>query len=184
VRTLSTKVTTATTAEDWILFLTPLVTALAGTNLAQNLIPGASGLLVGTVIGVLAKTLIGIGQNFKANYEDILSFVITFVGLLGAALTGYPEFLIYGTILGLIAKALPSLANGLNAEDILLTLGAIIAGIGTALGLHNLSSVGLLLSVLGKSLPSLPPLSTTTSASTATSTSPSTATSTSTQSTK
>jgi ABC-type xylose transport system permease subunit len=141
--------------EDWILFLTPIIVGLAGSGLAQNLIPGVPGLLVGVVIGVLAKTLIGIGQNFKANYEDVLSFIITFIGLLGSALSGYPQFIVYGTVLGLIAKALPSLSNGLNPEDLLLTLGAIIAGIGASFGLHNLESVGLLLSVLGKSLPSL-----------------------------
>jgi hypothetical protein len=151
-------VLTKYTVEDWILFLTPVLSAAAGFNFG-GILPGTSGFLLGVVIASLAKSLIGLGQNpsFKGNYEDYLNLIITFLGLLATAITANQQFVIYGAVIGLIAKALPSMTGGVNLEDILLTIGAIIAGVGQASGYPTIASVGLLLAVIGKSLPSSAP---------------------------
>lgn len=143
------------TAEDWILFLTPIIAALAGFNWG-GIIPGASGFIVGVFIGALAKTLIGLGQNpHFQNYEDFVAAAILFLGFLATAFSANPQFLTWGTILGLVVKALGFLQSGLNVEDVFLAIGALIAGYGAISGNAQLTNAGLLLGLIGKAMPSI-----------------------------
>jgi hypothetical protein len=149
---------TKDTTEDWLLFLVPFLTGSGGTAVLQlaGLVPGLSGFAVGASIGALSKALVGLGQNPKlANWEDWLLFVSVFLGYLSAAFANKPELVAWGTIIGFIAKALPSLKDGINPEDVLLLLGSIIAGVGLWQSNAILMNFGILLSVAGKSLPSI-----------------------------
>jgi hypothetical protein len=143
------------TVEDWLLFLIPIIGLLAGFNWG-GLIPGASGLIVGIAIGSLAKTLIGLGQTpHLSNWEDWFSLITTFLGFLGTAFSANPLFLVYGTIIGLLLKSLGFIKAGLNVEDIMLALGALIAGYGQLSGNPALLNAGLLIGIIGKTMPSL-----------------------------
>lgn len=148
-------ITTPKTIEDWLLFLTPIVGALAGFNWG-GFIPGTSGFVVGVLVASLAKTLIGLGQNpHLSNWEDMISFALTFFGLLATAFSANPQFVIYGLIFGLLVKSLGFLSLGLTIEDIVLAIGALIAGYGEIAGIPVLVNLGLLLAIIGKAIPSI-----------------------------
>ena len=148
-------VLTSYTVQDWILFLAPVLSASQGLNL-PGLIPGTTGFLISVVIAALAKSVSGLGQDHSIkNYEDWLQFIITLVGLIGTGLTASPQFVLYGTIIGFIAKSLPSLKNGFNVEDVLLFLGSLLSLYGTYTGGTAIANVGLLISTVGKSIPSI-----------------------------
>jgi len=143
------------TTEDWILFITPLIGGLAGLDWG-GLVPGVSGFLLGLTIASMSKTLIGLGQNFHpSNYEDLLSFISTFLGFLGTGFTANPQFVTWGLIIGFLVKALGIVQTGLNIEDVILAIGTVVAGIAQVTGNTHLVTAGLLLAVIGKALPSI-----------------------------
>jgi hypothetical protein len=170
------KILTPANIEDFLLAFLPILSGPTGSALINltGLVPGVSGFILAVVIASLVKSSIGISQNTKS-YEDWLNFAITFLGLVGAGLTGNSQVALAGIVLGFVAKALPSLANGINVEDVLLLVGSIVAGLGT-LGTGNewtaITNIGLLVATLGKAWPSissggqsgLPPATTTSSA--------------------
>lgn len=145
------------TAEDYILFLTPIVAAAAGFNWS-GLIPGSSGFLVGVFVGALAKTLIGLGQNIKS-WEDWLAAIILGLGFVSTALLapGNPQYLTWGTIIGLFVKALGYFTDTKSnpIEDVVLAIGTIMAGYGAYIGNSELLNAGLLFGLIGKSMPSI-----------------------------
>ena len=143
------------TTEDWILFLTPIASAGAGFSWG-GLIPGASGFLVGAFVAALAKTLIGLGQNpHLSNWEDAIPAAILFLGFLGTSFSSNVDFLTWGTIAGFLVKALGFFKRGINIEDGLLAAGALIAGFGALTGHTGLLNAGLLIGIIGKSIPSI-----------------------------
>jgi len=137
-----------------MLFLVPIVSALAGFEW-HGLIPGAAGFVVGVAVASLAKTLIGLGQRPYNNWEDWISFVVTLLGFLGTGLSANPAFLTDATIIGLFVKALGFLQTGLTVEDIILAIGSLLAGYGAFIGNMEIVNAGLLLSIVGKSIPSI-----------------------------
>jgi hypothetical protein len=144
------------TVEDWILFLTPLITAAAGFSWG-GIVPGASGFLVAAVLASLSKALIGLGQNpHPSNWEDWFLFIFSFLGFLATAFSADPTFMVYGLVIGLIVKSFGGIASlGFSIEDIVLAIGAFMAGIGQLLDKPEIVTVGLLISILGKALPSI-----------------------------
>jgi hypothetical protein len=143
------------TTEDWLLFIIPLVGGLAGLDWG-GLIPGISGVIFGLTIASLSKTLIGLGQNFHpSNWEDALSFIITFAGFLGTAFSANPDLLTWGLIIGFFVKALGIIQAGLNIEDIILAIGTIIAGIAQLTGKPEIVTAALIIAAIGKALPSI-----------------------------
>jgi hypothetical protein len=152
--TATTSVLTSATLEDWLLFLVPLVTTAAGLNWS-GLVPGLPGFLIGVIVGALAKALVGIAQSPTKNYEDYLLFFITLAGALAAGLENNASLAVYGTVIGLIAKALPSLVQGINVEDVLMLVSVFFAGIAQYAGNMQIAAFALLVGVLAKSIPSL-----------------------------
>ena len=142
--------------EDYLLAGLPLLTALVGFDWTQVGLTGASGFLVGVAIASLAKALLSLGQNPTwRSWDDVLLFVFTLFGILAAALSANPNYILYGTVLGFIAKASNVFQNGFNIEDALLFVGAFLAAYGQYFGHPALASIGLLIGTIGKALPSL-----------------------------
>jgi hypothetical protein len=154
--TATTGIVTPKTVEDWLLFLTPIIGGAAGLSWG-GIVPGASGFLVGVIFASLAKSLVGLGQNpHPSNWEDWLSFAITFLGFLGTAFSANPSYATYAVIIGLLVKALGIVkTGGLNIEDLALAAGAVIAGIGQYTGNPTLLNAGLMFGLVGKALPSI-----------------------------
>jgi hypothetical protein len=143
------------TTEDWFLTLLPLLGPLTPT--ISSLLPGNSGFLAAVIIGALAKYFASLGKDrsLKNNWESWLGALVTILGLVATGLTGNVSFAQYGLILGFIAKALPEFKNGLNVEDTLLFLGALVASYATYTDNVSLTNIGLLISTVGKGLPSI-----------------------------
>src|SRR5690242_3046924 len=89
---------TSPTYEDWILLLSPLFGAGAGSNLA-GILPGTSGFVLGVLVAALGKSLAGIGSDVKS-YEDWWLFLLTFAGLVLTGFTGNGQFALGGSIIG------------------------------------------------------------------------------------
>ncbi len=139
--------------EDLLLLSAPFIIALANSNIVQ-VVPNNLGFVLGVAVASIAKAVAGL-QKSASSYEDLLAFVITATGVAGTLLTANADFIVFGTILGFIAKALPSMAGGLNPEDGLLTIGAVLAAIGAFYTIPALSDFGFLLGAWGKAIPSL-----------------------------
>jgi hypothetical protein len=159
--TTTTPILTRQNVEDLLLAVLPILAGPTGTAVINlsGFVPGIPGFVLAVIIASLVKSAIGINAD-NASYEDWLNFVITLVGAIGAGLTGNSSVALYGVVLGFIAKALPSLADGLNIEDGALVLGAVLAGIGgsslvTGSDATALTNLGLLIATLGKAWPSL-----------------------------
>jgi tetrahydromethanopterin S-methyltransferase subunit F len=161
----SQPVLTAKTVEDWLLFLAPIIGGAAGLDWG-GIIPGMSGFLVGALFASLSKSIIGLGQNLHGNYEDGLSFAITFLGTLATVFSANMSYAVYGLIIGFFVKALGMLkptidpttgksVSGINIEDLLLAAGAIIAGFAQLTGNPIAVNAGLLIAIIGKALPSI-----------------------------
>ena len=153
------KILTPTNVEDILLGLLPILSGPTGNALINltGIVPGVSGFVLAVIVASLVKSSIGISQNQKS-YEDWLNFVITFLGLVAAGLSGNSQVALAGLVIGFIAKALPSLAQGFNIEDALLVAGSLLAGLGTLLtGTEGsaVTNIGLLVATLGKAWPSI-----------------------------
>ncbi len=79
---------------------------------------------------------------------------------MATTLSSDPNYLAYGTAIGFIVKALGAFqkqdGDYLNpTEDILLALGGILLAYGTGAGMPALVSIGSLISLVGKTIPSL-----------------------------
>lgn len=148
-------VVTTRTIEDWLVFVTPVIVALAGFDWS-GVLPGTSAFVTAAVLGALAKFLVGLGQNpHIKNWEDWIPLIVIGLSALATNLSADPRFVTYGLYLGLAVKALPMLQEGLNIEDVLLLVGTLLAGIGQLSGHAQLASLGLVVALVGKTLPSI-----------------------------
>ena len=159
--TTTEPILTRANIEDVLLAILPILAGPTGTAVINltGLVPGIPGFVLAVIVASLVKSAIGISAD-DHSYEDWLNFGITLVGAIGAGLTGNSSLALYGVVIGFVAKALPSLANGLNVEDGALVLGAVLAGIGGSSIVSGneataLTNLGLLIATLGKSWPSL-----------------------------
>ena len=144
---------TSPTLEDWILLLSPVLSAGAGSNLS-GILPGTSAFALGVVIAALGKSLVSLGADPKCR-EDWWLFAFTFFGILLTSYTGNSQYALGGTIIGFAGKSLGTLIHTRTLEDILLLIGSGIAFIGLLSGNTNTTNSGLLLLSMGKALPSL-----------------------------
>ena len=155
-----TLVTIKTDLEDVLPYLIPIFAGLAGYNWS-SLIPGTnSPFLIGTAFGFLAKFLIGIQQDGWSSWEDWIPTLSISFGFLVTALGADPTYLPYSIAFGFFVKALgvvqANTASG-PVEDGFLGVGALLIAWGTyradAIG-ATLVSLGALLSLIGKTIPS------------------------------
>jgi hypothetical protein len=144
---------TSPTLEDWILLLSPVLSAGAGSSL-NGILPGTSSFVLGVIIAALGKSLVSLGAEPKSK-EDWWLFVFTFFGILITALTGNSQYALAGTIIGFAGKSVGTLIHTVALEDILLLVGSGIAFYGILTGSTNTTNTGLLLLSMGKALPSL-----------------------------
>lgn len=152
--TLSSKATPIPpTLEDWILLLSPVLSASAGSSLT-GILPGTSAFVLGVIIAGLGKSLVSLGADPKSK-EDWWLFGFTFLGILVTGLTGNSQYALGGTIIGFAGKSIGTLIHTVALEDILLLVGSIIAFYGILGGNTNATNTGLLLLSMGKALPSL-----------------------------
>jgi hypothetical protein len=151
------------TLEDWLPYLVPIFVAFAGFNWA-TLIPGNNNpVLVAAAFGFLAKFLYGLQQTLSSNpaptnttlWEDIAGSIGVGLGVITTVLTADPDYLIAGTVIGFVAKALGYFQTGNLAEDLLLAVGAFLIAYGGWTGNAEIVSAGSLIAVVGKTAPSL-----------------------------
>jgi hypothetical protein len=144
------------TVEDYAAYAVPIAVALAGFNWS-TLIPGNNNpFLVGVAFGFLAKFLVGIQQNGIKSWEDTIPTVSLTLGFLATSLAANPDYLAYGTVLGFVVKALGYFSDKTHpVEDALLAVGAFLTLYGTYAGKGEVQSAGVLLSLIGKTIPSL-----------------------------
>jgi hypothetical protein len=141
--------------EDALPYIIPIVVALAGYNWS-SLLPGDNNaFLTGVAFGFLAKFLIGIQQNGISSWEDTVPTIILVLSFLSTALSSNPQYLEYGVPIGFIVKALGALQSGYNIEDLILALSAFMMLYGAYISNAELVSVGALLALIGKTVPSM-----------------------------
>jgi hypothetical protein len=161
--------------EDVLTWAVPLTSALAGFNFS-TLFPGTNSILVAAVFGFLAKFLVGLQQTLQNYYaaaekqklsvllknytfwEDLIPVIAIALGAFAQALQSNYNWLAYATVIGFIAKALGHWGKNNESgalEDFLLALGAIVLGIGTAESNPTLVSLAALISLIGKTIPSI-----------------------------
>lgn len=145
--------------EDALPYLIPIAVALAGYNWA-SLIPGDNeAFLTGIAFGFLAKFLIGIQQNGLTSWEDLIPTFVIALTFLAVSFSSNPDYIGYGTAIALVVKALgyftPPIQSSQALEDLLLAVGAFLVGWGTYVGNAELATVGGLLALIGKTVPSM-----------------------------
>ena len=153
-----------TNAEDLLPYAIPISVGLAGFNWA-SLFPGNNNpVLVAAAFGFLAKFLYGLQQTLSTDprpkwttiLEDLIPSVVVGLGVGATAVSANPDYLAYTTAIGFITKALGYLATrGNPTEDLLLALGAILVAYGTDVGKPEIVGAGSLISLVGKTIPSL-----------------------------
>jgi hypothetical protein len=148
-----------TNAEDILPYAIPISVALASFNWATLFPPpGYNPFLVATAFGFLAKLLVGVQQNGWKSWEDWIPSLIIGFGFLAATLATYPNYLAYATFFGFLVKALGTLQAKSESgyiEDGILAIGAIVIAYGTYSNNAEVVSVGALLALIGKTIPSL-----------------------------
>lgn len=158
----SLPVTNIPNREDWIAFLASI---MSGTSSAIGSNPNPSIMIFGLVIAAVGKSLPSLGdwQNLKVyqRVEDVILFISTVAGYLATSLSGNTQYVIWGIILGMIGKAVPSLINykddpKARVEDV---ISLIIVAIGGAVYFlqndPNHATLVLALGIISKALPSL-----------------------------
>jgi len=156
------KLITVQTIEDYLVYLVPVFVALAGFNWA-SLIPGDNNaFLTGIIFGFLAKLLVGIQQDGWDSWQDWIPTALIVFTFLATALSSNPNYLYYGSVCGFIVKALgyfqkdPTTGKYPNpTEDILLAVGAFLTLYGLYIGNADIANSGALLSLIGKTVPSI-----------------------------
>jgi len=151
-------VITSKNIEDILTWLVPIAVSLAGFNWS-GILPGVNGFFAALAFGFLAKFLVGIQQNGWSSWEDLVPTVILALAFITEALSANPNYLYYGTVIGFVVKALGYFSDKTHPiEDIFLALGAFLVLYGTARGDaigSTLASVGALIALIGKSIPSI-----------------------------
>jgi len=167
----------AKTLEDWLPWFISVTVALAGFRWS-SLIPGTNSILVAAAFGFLAKFLTGIAQNGWDAWEDWVPTLIISLGFLGTALESSPDYVVAGTVIGFLVKALGSFQTPSSTwiEDAMLAVGAFLIAYGQYANYPTLVSIGALIALIGKTVPSIQVNSsaTTTTSTITTTTTPST----------
>ncbi|MDE1842051.1 MAG: hypothetical protein KGH95_00200 [Thaumarchaeota archaeon] len=150
------------TREDWIAFLASI---MSGTSSAIGANSNPTIVIFGLVIAAIGKSLPSLGdwKNLAVyqRIEDIILFISTVAGYLATSLSGNTHYVIWGIILGMIGKAIPSLINYKDdpksrVEDV---ASLVIVAIGGAIYFlqndTNSATLVLALGIISKALPSL-----------------------------
>jgi len=152
---------TTQTIEDWLTWFIPIAVSLAGFNWA-SLVPGTNNpFLIAVAFGFAAKFLTGLVQNGWKSWEDLIPTITISLGFLVTVFSANPQYLAYGTAIGFIVKALGVFQKqsdgtyGNIVEDVLLFVGGLLISWGTAVGNQEIAAAGALLSLVGKTAPSI-----------------------------
>jgi hypothetical protein len=150
--------------EDVLTWAVPLTSALAGFNFS-GLFPHTNPVLVATAFGFLAKFLVGLQKTLQSSKntlpalaEDLAPLIAIALGAFAQALQSDSNWLAYATAFGFFAKALGHLGPNNDSgalEDLLLGLGALLLAYGTAVNNTTLVSLAALVSLIGKTIPSI-----------------------------
>jgi len=165
--------------EDVLTWAVPLTSALAGFNFS-TLFPGTNSALVAAVFGFLAKFLVGIQQTLQKYYadvqqanqkpkpsvllknykflEDLIPVIAIALGAFAQGLQANSNWLAYATVIGFLAKALGHFGTNNESgalEDLLLGLGAAVLAYGTWVNNSSLIGLAALISLIGKTIPSI-----------------------------
>ncbi len=143
--------------EDWALFLS---TVLGSAGMVATSNPNY--MLYGLTVGAASKALMSLGTNWRSA-EDWILFGATFSGALGASLSSNMDYMTYGLVLASVGKALPSLAqrHGSVEDWLLLVIPAGTFAISLFVANLGPANLGLFFGMLGKSLTSTNPVSST-----------------------
>lgn len=144
---------------------------MSGTSSAIGTNPNPTIMIFGLVIAAVGKSLPSLGdwKNLTGyqRIEDIVLFVSTVAGYLATSFSGDNHYVIWGIILGMIGKAIPSLIHYKDdpksrVEDVVSLVIVVIGGATFFLQNDtNSTTLVLALGIISKALPSLQGKSTT-----------------------
>ena len=144
--------------EDALVYAIPFVVALSGFNWA-SLIPGTTNAFFTAItLGFLAKFLVGIQQNGWSSWEDWIPTLSISLGFVAQTLSSDPNYLYAATVIGFIVKSLGYFTDTGEIggiEDLFLGGGAFLIAYGAYISNPGLVSLGTLLALVGKTVPSV-----------------------------